>query len=632
MKNQPRFSEKLRYAFENTLSAGTPALIGWLAILSITIVLIGSLILAFVGIAPEGEEPLNFLEAIWQSLMRAIDSGSVAGDIGWGYRIIMLCVTIGGIFIVSALIGVITSGLEQTIEELRKGRSKVIEKNHTLILGWSSKIFTIISEIIIANENQRKPRIVIMADVDKIEMEDEIKAKIPRRKNTKIVCRTGSPLDLDDLKVVNPHRARSIIILSPEDENPDIFVIKSVLAITNNPDRKKEPYHIVAEIRYEENLEAGHLVGGDEAVYVHSSDLIARVTAQTCRQSGLSVVYTELLDFEGDEIYFSNIPGLSGKSYKDALFVYNDSCVMGVMHLDGEVKVNPPMDMKLKTRDQLIVISEDDDTMIPSNIKDFNINEGAIIETKSRENKKESTLILGWNDKGPTIIRELENYVAKGSQLFVMADTDAMVDELAEIREELTNQQLEYKIGNTTLLKNLEGLDIPKYDYIIILCYKDVNIQEADARTMVTLLHLRNMVKETEKHINIISEMLDMKNRDLAEVTHADDYIVSDKLTSLMISQLSENKNLKKVFDHLFEAEGSEVYLRPIPDYINTEVPVNFYTLIEAASRKNETAIGYRITEKAFNVDEQYGIVVNPVKSETIEFRHEDKLIVFAED
>ena len=216
----------------------------------------------------------------------------------------MLIVTIGGIFIVSILIGTITSGLESRLAELRKGRSRVIEENFTLILGWSSKVYSIIGELLIANENQKDPCIVILSERDKIEMEDDIRAKFPSTRNTRVICRSGNPLDLDDLAVVDPHSARSIIVLAPETENPDIHVIKSVLAITNNPARKQEPYHIVAEIREPRNLEAAALVGGKEAIYVQGEDLIARVTAQTCRQSGLSVVYTELLDFDGAEIYF----------------------------------------------------------------------------------------------------------------------------------------------------------------------------------------------------------------------------------------------------------------------------------------------------------------------------------------
>ena len=43
----------------------------------------------------------------------------------------------------------------------------VMEEDFTLILGWSSKVFTIISELVAANENQKKPRIVILSGNDK---------------------------------------------------------------------------------------------------------------------------------------------------------------------------------------------------------------------------------------------------------------------------------------------------------------------------------------------------------------------------------------------------------------------------------------------------------------------------------
>src|ERR1051326_691658 len=173
------FSEKLRYRFENTLSKGTIAIIGWLAVISILIVIISAAFVAITGWA-DGE---SFPEALWQSLMRTMDSGNVAGDNGWKLRAVMLLVTVGGIFIVSTLIGTLTSGMEAKMDELRKGRSKVLEKNHTLVLGWSTKVFSIISELIIANENQKNPKIVIMADKDKVEMEDEIRSKFPSTKN-----------------------------------------------------------------------------------------------------------------------------------------------------------------------------------------------------------------------------------------------------------------------------------------------------------------------------------------------------------------------------------------------------------------------------------------------------------------
>ena len=61
-----------------------------------------------------------------------------------------------------------------------------------------------------------------------------------------------------------------------------------------------------------------------------------------------------------------------------------------------------------------------------------------------------------------------------------------------------------------------------------------MGIQEADAKTLICLLHLRDISNKTGKSLSIVSEMLDNKNRVLAEVTKADDYIVSDRLISLI--------------------------------------------------------------------------------------------------
>ena len=39
------------------------------------------------------------------------------------------------------------------------------------------------------------------------------------------------------------------MILAPENDDPDADVLKTILAITNNADRRAEKHNIVAEIR-----------------------------------------------------------------------------------------------------------------------------------------------------------------------------------------------------------------------------------------------------------------------------------------------------------------------------------------------------------------------------------------------
>ncbi len=83
--------------------------------------------------------------------------------------------------------------------------------------------------------------------------------------------------------------------------------------------------------------------------------------------------------------------------------------------------------------------------------------------------------------------------------------------------------------------------------------------QRAEARTLVTLIDLRDIVAEGGHRFSVTSEMLDLGNRALAEATRADDLIVSHRLVGLLLSQLSENAHLGAVFDDLFDAAGSEI-------------------------------------------------------------------------
>ncbi len=628
--------DHLRYRFENTLSKGTIAIIGWLALLSTAIVMLAALILAAMRIGQDPadhEHPYGFFEGMWQSMLRTLDPGVVAGDNGWQLRLLMMVVTIGGIFIVSILIGTITSGLESRLAELRKGRSRVIERNFTLILGWSSKVYSIIGELLIANENQRDPCIVILSERDKIEMEDALRSKFPSTRNTRIICRSGNPLDLDDLSVVDPHSARSVIVLAPETENPDIHVIKSVLAITNNPDRKPEPYHIVAEIRDERNLEAAELVGGTEAIYVQGEDLIARVTAQTCRQSGLSVVYTELLDFDGAEIYFKEEPALAGRSYREVIAAYEDSTVMGFMRGNGEILLNPPMDTAFQRDDHVIAITEDDDTLVLRPDGGGGLPDASALSHRQRlPGAPERVLILGWNEKARAIIEELDNYVAPGSETIVICRQQGAREVLVGVAKRMKRQKVRFADGDITHAATLAAVKAATFEHVILLSYGDLPIQEADAKTLITLLHLRNLADAAGTRLSIVSEMMDMRNRALAQIARADDYIVSDKLVSLMMSQLSENKNLDKVFRVLFSSEGSEIYIRPMTDYITLGRTVDFYTVLEAAAQKGETAIGYRLMKHADDRTRGYGVNVNPKKSERHTFAEHDKIVVLAED
>lgn len=617
--------EKLRYKFDNLMSKGTGILL--LSLASATAIMI-AVISLIVWITQSGPTS-SFTELLWMGLMRAIDSGTVSGDTGSiGYIFLMFITTLGGIFILSILIGILTTGIEAKLDSLRKGRSRVIEKDQTIILGWSEQIFTIIEELIEANSNRKHACIVIMGNHDKSEMDDAIRERIIDMKTTRIVTRQGNPIDIDDLEIVSLNTSRSIIII-PED---DIRVIKTILAITNNPNKRSEPYNIVTVLRDPENIQVAQIAGNNQAEIILSDTLISRIIAQTCRQPGLSTVYTELLDFSGDEIYFSDCPEVIGKTFGEVLFMFEKSTVIGILSQE-KTYLNPPMETILQPGDQIIAISEDDDSIVVKPDQQQHVEEEAIIKASVAEpDRPEKTLILGWNDNAHLIIQEIDNYVSQASILTVVSDC-VEDEDFQTALSQVVNQTIELLKGDPKDRSILDDLMVKNYDHVIILSNNSaLDVQESDANTLVVLLQLRDISEKLNCRFSVVSEMMDFRNKKLAEVTKVNDFIVSEKLISLMLTQVSENKMINTVFEDLFDADGSEIYIKKAPKYIKPGVAVNYYTLIEAAKRKNEIVIGYVIAAEQKDAQKNYGIYINPDKATVVSLGEKDGLIVIAED
>ena len=633
MRNIP-LSKKLKYKFDSFISKGTGHMISGLGLFTMVVVVVFAVLLFIVGVHPDHNENFNFFKSVWVNLTHMLDPGVVGNhEDNWTFQLFMMTVTLVGLVVISTLIGLISSGILDKIEDLRKGRSFVIEKDHLLILGWSSKIFTIISEVAIANENQKNGKIVILADKDKVEMEDEIKDKVPDTLTTEVICRTGDPIDVHDLYIANPFETKSIIILDKDDQNSDSQIIKTIVAIVTNPERRETPYHITAEMEDKRNFDVAKMVGKDEVELILSDEIISRIMVQTSRQSGLSVVYIELMDFGGDEIYFTEAPTLVGKTFREILYAFEDSAIFGLQYKDGSVEVNPPMNTVFGEGDRVIGITEDDDTLVPNAPHDYSVLETNIVYTEPEKMRAEMILIVGWNNRAQYIIKELDYYVAAGSTVKVVSKFEDAQKTVKRLQKKLQNIKLEFEVQDTTDRETLENMQLENCDYIILLCYQNYYpIQEADAQTLITLLHLRNFTETIGAKYKIVSEMLDIRNRQLADITSADDFIVSDRLVSLLMSQVSENKYLMRVFEDLFDADGSEIYIKPAAEYVKTGIPLNFYTVVESAARKNEVAIGYRIIKESREASKGYGVYVNPKKSDDFTLEEDDMIIVLSED
>jgi voltage-gated potassium channel Kch len=618
--------DRLRFWFDSTMDRGTPALIGWLGLASLILIVVVSGLAVLLAPGDRNVADGGWQHVVWMSLLRTLDPGTMGADKGYAvFLALMLTSTIGGIFIVSSLIGVLTTGLEKQIARLRKGRAPLFVHGHAVVLGWSDQVFTVVSELVKANRSGRRSVVVILADQDKIDMDDQIKARVGETGRIRVICRSGSPLKRTDLELVSLDTARSIMVLSPAVDDADIDVIKVLLLLSNRAWSGVRP-SVVAAVRQSLNLPAALLAAGPDAVVVDAEDIAVRIVVESYRQSGLSSVCVDLLDFAGNELYLRAEPALSGRTYGEALHAYELGRPIGLRHVDGTVVVNPPMQTRIADTDQVIVIA-DDDLLIQLADEPVAVDEHAIITAPHRAPTPDRTLLLGWNTRAPKILDLLDGFVEPGSILDVAAPHEP--DGLNGV--ERANLRVGYRPCQPTSRSALEGLELGAYQHIIVLNDDRFAPDLADDRTLVTLLHLRDIETRLGDPYSIVAEMNDDINREIAQVTKVDDFIVSTRLISLLLTQLAENRHLYPVFTQLFSASGSEIYLKPITDYITTQSQVSFATVIEAARRRDESAIGYRLQSRS-DQPPAYGVVLNPPPATPITLTTGDSIVVVAQD
>lgn len=606
---RPSVRERIRYLFDNSLSHGPLALIGWLGLVVLAIILVAALVGHFVLEGAEG----GFLDDFWRSVARVLDPGDFAEEAGWPSRLVALVVALLGIFLGGSLIGLIATALDQRVGNISKGRSRVLESDHTLILGWSARLPAVVRELVIANENRHKPAIVVLAQRPVADMDDELRDRVGDTRNTRLVTRSGNPSRPADLELVNLRWARSVVVLAGAEG--DAAVVKSILAVKSlDPDLTRS--RVVAEFSSLGNARTVRTLTNGVVRTVNSDDVIAQVTAQACHQAGLSIVFQDLLDFAGDECYMAEVPELVGHTYHEALLSMPTSSVIGRLSPEGAVELNPPPDTTIRPGDQVIAISADDDTVTFGGFVDV-VSPQATPGERS-EGRSMRVLIVGWSTFGPTVVTELQEFLAPESRIEICVDEDLVAVE--RVRREHPDVTVTSYTGGPEDLVEIVGRR--HLEQVIVLGYREaLHTDEADARTLLTLVTLRRIwPSDAEPTVRIIAQLLDQTNAGLAGTTGVDDFIVSDALASLMLAQLSERPELQAVFDDLFDPDGAVIELQPAPAYV-PDRPVTYRELVAAGASQAVSVIGWR--------REALGeIAINPAKDRKVHLGADDQVLL----
>ena len=588
--------------------------------MSVLLFSVTSMLVAVIGIvAYFVSDDGGLIYQIWESLMFTLDAGNLAGvpTDNIPYLALMFLSTLCGLFLTSVLVGIVATGVEDKLSDLRKGTSVVQEDDHTVVIGFDNNIYTLLRELIEANATHKKACVVVLGEQSKEEMEDAIAAHIPDTRTTKIICRSGKLHEAAALRRCSLETCKSVMV----NVHDDAETVKVILALTASLKDKQLRYPDLKYVAFVQNtqyMESAMIAGEGRARVFHIKSAIARIIANTCRQHGLSQVLTDLFGFSGDELYFETIPQLTGKTFKEALMCFSNAVVFG-LYKEQQVTLNPPMDTVIDKDDQLILLEKHDKAYKfhdAFTADDTHIQTGASVAAQASN----QLVVLGSNEELPMILKEYDQYVQPGSQVIVVDDDmgDITLGEYENLQVQICSEPVSRK-----LLQKLAREDARN---MLLLNDDSLESEASDSQTLLRLILLRDIADKTDLHFSITTEMRSADNQRLASQARVDDFVIGSNFTSLLLAQLSENPQLQPLFRELLNEEGSELYMKPVSDYVALGQEVDFYTLTESAARKGEVFVGYRQLSAG-----NPNVISNPNKADRVVFGQADQVVVIAQ-
>lgn len=642
----PTFREKLNYKLERFMSKGGSSIFLSLLVVFICSFLIIILIrFILIKFFPQLDYFDDFWSDIWITFLQMTDPGNMNQDNTsptW-LKITTVLSGIVGVILLSMLIAFITTALEQMLYDFRKGRGKVIEEGHTLILGWNEKVVDIIRELVIANESERSASIVILSNEDKEIMDDLIAKRLPNTHSTKIITSTGDYANVNELKRVSVTKAKSVILLTTCSESSsagdkmasDIQSVKSIMAIIScQQGENKLP--IIAEIFNQEKRDLISYFNDDNIVAIDSWDIMGKLLVQTSLSSGLEMVYNEILSFDGCEIYFRS-DNWNNIDFYDLPYHLKDGVPLGIYSEVNGLILRPQKGTILKNGDQVLILAEDDSTISFEKNAIITPNDIELADKRMKQ-KKKRVLILGWHNVASIFIRESVDYLLKGSVFDIMFNSPS--EEITTIIESTRERYPDFEINlhnsNPLNLENLKAVNPFDYDNIIILSqdHSEQSADKIDSDTLIILLLLRAISKENGGvKTNIITQVLNSENQDIITQTDVDDFIISNKLITMILAQLSEEPLIKTLYDDLFSEDGSEIYVKPVELYFTTfPQKISFADVMKLANKRNEICLGIRKGNLSKNPEFNFGVELNLDKNRMLEITENDYLVVLSED
>lgn len=566
--------------FSRILTSGSFGGIFGLGLAALLLVVIGAIVASLFHIHA-GEKDLSVVDAGWEILQRAIDPGQLDGELKWDSRILLFAITAIGILLISTLISIVNSTIERRIEKVRRGRGVVQAENHIVILGWNDLGVKVTEELAEAHGDSGEVEVVVLADYDPVEVVREVQedlirrdgnwAKSPlwKRPESWLTVRRGNVTSVGDLEnLARLSTAKSVIILG--DGHSDAETTKIILAIVASIQTdvvtRTSPVNIVAALDdsvYAQRLKnriqllsrewasEGEPIA--ELLPVTPAMIRTGIEAQVARHRGLSEVYRDLLDFDGDELYLVE-PADTSRTFGH--FALTQAVLpIGLMHGD-DIDLWPDWDTPVGGK-SLIVLAPS--IHVARRAIDRSVAvalSGARPLGRSTQPAPDSTLIIGWNSLASNLVDSLVATSPRGSTFTVLAHTGDSVE-----REVVDRYS---QVSTIVRVPSVDPLDdrtfVGSFDHVIVLAHEELTASQSDALVLADVLACRvyTEVKDPNRDqpATVVAELRQRVSKNIAGVRLADDLLLSDSLSASAMAHLAVHPQMMPVLSAILESDN----------------------------------------------------------------------------
>lgn len=594
------------------LARGTSATLVWLGIVTLGVVAISALLLAFSGVGLSGSQDASYFEEFWQSLLRVMDAGTMAGDVGWGRRVLALAITVFGLLVVGTLIGVIAAGVEGRIESMQRGRSVVVESGHIVILGSSDRLPILVRQLTLSLAMHEGSAIVILADDDAAELKESVHSAGLDHAASRLVFRSGDTTRRSDLALARLQDAETIIVLT--DDGPgDTRALLTVIAVQAELGDSSVP--VVVDL--DEVSNAAHIAqvfGGDVHTLV-ASQAIARIASLALRQPGLGAVARALFDDKESDVHVCDVPGVEGSKFGDIQEKTKDGRVIGVLRSDGTPLLNLPPSALIESGDRLVAIS-DSSTLTMHDTPAEPLSTGPELDLAPID---QHLLVLGWSEVGANMLVDWAQVATSSSTVEVMIDRTVGIE--ADAIELGDAAQASLRVTPDADLKDMADR-VPSVDTVILLASSVATDDAADARTLLMAAAIRRMADSSGGPApRLVIELANPEHIPLAGA-RLNDFIVSAAIGSQLITQLTEQPERRAVLLDLYDPATASLHLVPT-GALGLTGSFSAAEVYAAGRASGVTAIGWR-----FAPDRGGELVINADSDTLVDLHERDEIVI----